>query len=382
METATSTPINDNDCPRFRPFASPTQRMIKVKKAKYSTSLDPRGYIPVYEYLINGQPIMWDRESGYVHFTGIWKSLGNSKADIVKMVDSNPELKVKKIRGGFLKIQGTWIPYEYAYILCKRTAWVVRKDLVAIFGPRFVNDALDPSHPEYGCLLLDPSQKGSSLRRNSFTTMRQSSNHPYKRDFMRNSKTTATTTTTTTTTTHEKPTQTILPRQNKYKAISNMSLSRLLNNQSSDGDSSDQEDSMQHSKAFITGSPSTTPSPTFRVVPTFDTANKWSDPTTRLLPPIYTSTSDQYPLKPSESEPRITPVYSPTWSPVSPISSEDSSSSTPGHAKDIIDTINATILLQRLSQDDGARPFKPMHPDSIPSKVMVGNQEFRICWNN
>lgn len=45
---------------------------------------------------------------GYVHFTGIWKALGNSKSDIVKMVDSNPELKVKKIRGGFLKIQGTW----------------------------------------------------------------------------------------------------------------------------------------------------------------------------------------------------------------------------------------------------------------------------------
>lgn len=43
METTAS---NDNDCPRFRPFASPTQRMIKVKKAKYSTSLDPRGYIP------------------------------------------------------------------------------------------------------------------------------------------------------------------------------------------------------------------------------------------------------------------------------------------------------------------------------------------------
>lgn len=46
MDTTTSTSINDNDCPRFRPFASPTQRMIKVKKAKYSTSLDPRGYIP------------------------------------------------------------------------------------------------------------------------------------------------------------------------------------------------------------------------------------------------------------------------------------------------------------------------------------------------
>jgi hypothetical protein len=51
---------------------------------------------------------MWDRETGYVHFTGIWKALGNSKSDIVKMVDSNPELGTKKIRGGFLRIQGTW----------------------------------------------------------------------------------------------------------------------------------------------------------------------------------------------------------------------------------------------------------------------------------
>lgn len=251
--------------------------------------------------------------------------------------------------------------------------------MVAIFGPRFVNDALDPSHPEYGCLLLDPTQKGSSLRRNSFTTMRQSTHHPYKRDFMRNTKSAI-----------REKTTTILPRQNKqhHKAISNMSLSRLLNNQVSDHDLSDGEDSISLNKAFNPDSPSTTPSPTFRIIPTFDT--KWPE-STPLLPPIYTSststatatttTANSYGLKPTESEPRITPVYnSPTWSPVSPISSEDSSSM--GQAKDIIDTINATILLQRLSQDDGARPFKPMHPDSIPSKVMVGNQEFRICWDN
>jgi hypothetical protein len=92
---------NDNDCPRFRPFACPNntgQRMIKVKKAKYSTSLDPRGYIPgkkfnqcqifffvskiilnyytVYEYLVNGQPIMWDRESGTTNYT-LYKNLSN-----------------------------------------------------------------------------------------------------------------------------------------------------------------------------------------------------------------------------------------------------------------------------------------------------------------
>lgn len=63
---------------------------------------------------------MWDRETGYVHFTGIWKALGNSKSDIVKMVDSNPELGTRKIRGGFLRIQGTWyvlLVRFFSYIL-------------------------------------------------------------------------------------------------------------------------------------------------------------------------------------------------------------------------------------------------------------------------
>jgi hypothetical protein len=53
---------------------------------------------------------MWDRENGYVHFTGIWKALGNNKADIARLVDTHPDLAstIKKVRGGFLKIQGTW----------------------------------------------------------------------------------------------------------------------------------------------------------------------------------------------------------------------------------------------------------------------------------
>ncbi|KAK4519962.1 mitochondrial import inner membrane translocase subunit tim54 [Mucor velutinosus] len=359
----------DNDCPRYRPFASSTtaQRIVKVKKAKYSTSLDPRGYIPVYEYLINGQPIMWDRESGYVHFTGIWKSLGNSKADIVKMVDSNPELKVKKIRGGFLKIQGTWIPYEYAYLLCKRTAWMIRRDLVAMFGPRFLNDALDPSHPEYGCLLLDPkcNQKGMNNRQ---TTMRHVNHHPYKRsDFMRRNSLDK------------------LIKKND-KIVSSMSLSRLLNTSAADT-----KHGQQSNDAAFSESPNTTPSPTFRVVP-LPLASR-VEKETHLLPPILTNKPDR-----RSSEPRITPIYSPsspstssTWpSPSSPsaLSSSHSSSDlmlpppTHTYSKDIIDTINATILLQRLSQDDGARPFKPMHLDSIPSKVIVGNQEYRICWDD
>ncbi|KAF7730278.1 hypothetical protein EC973_002521 [Apophysomyces ossiformis] len=441
----------ENDCPRFRPFAT-SHRLVKVKKAKYSTSLDSRGYIPVYEYAINGQPIMWDRESGYVHFTGIWKSLGNSKADIVKMVDSNPELKVKKIRGGFLKIQGTWIPYDYAYTLCKRTAWNVRRDLVAMFGPRFVNEALDPSHPEYGCLLLDPKSapyhKGAAVQRRSasFSTMR---GQPYKRDYMRR---------------REKKSNKIAKR---------MSVSRLLN------ESGQEDDKESASPSGSTESPETTPSPTFRVIPTF--SDKWQHhhqqqqqqqqapppsppPTTTstttattattsiptnasvimpppppssssqrqkqqahsgpLLPPIYTTSSpsmknnnsSSHPspnnnnnssnnntttsattsngnsssstttttvtsatintsllpppscLKTPSREPRVTPVSN--WTDSAAIS------------QDIIETINATILLQCLSMDDGARPFRPVRPELVPSKVIVGNQEFRICWDN
>ncbi|KAI9278491.1 transcription regulator HTH, apses-type DNA-binding domain-containing protein, partial [Phascolomyces articulosus] len=107
---------------------------FEITRAKYSTSLDVRGYIPVYEYMAGTQPIMWDRETGFVHFTGIWKCLGNSKADIVRVVDSNPELGVTKIRGGFLKIQGTWMPFEHAKTLCRRTAWRIRDKLVPLFG--------------------------------------------------------------------------------------------------------------------------------------------------------------------------------------------------------------------------------------------------------
>ncbi|KAI7865063.1 hypothetical protein BDF14DRAFT_1828212 [Spinellus fusiger] len=202
--------MDPNDSPRFRPFGCHVQVPVKVKKAKYSTSLDPRGLL-VYEYMINGQPIMWDRETGYVHFTGIWKSLNNSKADIVKMVDSNPDLKVKKIRGGFLKIQGTWIPYEYALILCKRTAYHVRKELVPVFGARFVDQCLEPDHTQYGCLLLDPN---STRPPSSRTTMRQSS-HPYKRDYMRRAS-------------RDKPVL-LAPRQQDNDSVSCMSLSRLLN---------------------------------------------------------------------------------------------------------------------------------------------------------
>ncbi|KAG6331760.1 hypothetical protein ID866_7328 [Astraeus odoratus] len=107
--------------PRFRPYASSKHQ---VTKGRYITSNDPRGYIPVYEYPLNGQWIMMDIDDGYILWTGIWKALGNSKADIVKMIDSQPDLAsvIRRVRGGYLKIQGTWMPYEVALRLSRR--WV------------------------------------------------------------------------------------------------------------------------------------------------------------------------------------------------------------------------------------------------------------------
>ncbi|KAH7906948.1 hypothetical protein BJ138DRAFT_1129539 [Hygrophoropsis aurantiaca] len=135
--------------PRFRPYASPNHQ---VTKGRYITSNDPRGYIPVYEYPLNGQWIMMDIDDGYILWTGIWKALGNSKADIVKMIDSQPDLApvIRRVRGGYLKIQGTWMPYEVALRLSRRVAWPIRDDLVPLFGPTFPDTCLSPDQPGFG----------------------------------------------------------------------------------------------------------------------------------------------------------------------------------------------------------------------------------------
>ncbi|KAH8118172.1 transcription regulator HTH, apses-type DNA-binding domain-containing protein [Phellopilus nigrolimitatus] len=118
---------------RFRPYASTKHR---VTRGRYITSNDKRGYIPVYEYPLNGQWIMMDIDDGYILWTGIWKALGNAKADIVKMLESQPDLapQLRRVRGGYLKIQGTWMPYEVALRLARRVAWTIREDLIPLFG--------------------------------------------------------------------------------------------------------------------------------------------------------------------------------------------------------------------------------------------------------
>ncbi|KAI8064667.1 hypothetical protein BC940DRAFT_259850, partial [Gongronella butleri] len=381
--------IGDSDRSKFKPhtLCSPATR-LKVKKAKYSTSLDSRGYIPVYEYMINCQPIMWDRETGYVHFTGIWKALGNSKSDIVKMVDSNPELKVKKVRGGFLKIQGTWIPYDFAYILCRRTAWNIRHELTVMFGPRFATEALNPTHAEYGCLLLNPKNahltRGICAHRgNGFTNARQSCQQPYtkmkyqdKRCYMDGQRLLKKTELETT----------------PNNAMACMSLTRLLNTDTNQSVSYVEQKSksdydtlkhLDHSTSMYTESPHTTPSPTLRGSAFSPEDNKHQ----MMLPPITTNFhwkdlhSVHVPVSPPVKELKITPVESWPGFQRSQIASSGfycHQQNQPGLHQDIVDTINATIMLQRLSQDNGERPFRPMPKNTIPNRVIVGDQEYAL----
>lgn len=146
--------------PRFRPYASTRHH---VTKGRYITSNDSRGYIPVYEYPLNGQWIMMDIDDGYILWTGIWKALGNSKADIVKMIDSQPDLAqvIRRVRGGYLKIQGTWMPYEVALRLSRRVAWPIREDLIPLFGPTFPSTCLSPDQPGYGQIVNNHGRRRS-----------------------------------------------------------------------------------------------------------------------------------------------------------------------------------------------------------------------------
>lgn len=102
---------------------------------------------------------MWDYSSGFVHLTGIWKALGNSKADIVRLVDNHPELEgvIRRIRGGFLKIQGTWVPFDLCKKLAMRTCYPIRHALISVFGPEFPDLCLKPGTKGYGTLTLDDS---------------------------------------------------------------------------------------------------------------------------------------------------------------------------------------------------------------------------------
>ncbi|WEJ96203.1 hypothetical protein PSN45_003739 [Yamadazyma tenuis] len=143
---------------------------IRIKKYATSAISPSRNYLTVFEYSINDQWIIWDYETGFVHLTGMWKAAeiatsahqnSNShkaKADIVKLLDSTPTEyhdHIKRIRGGFLKIQGTWLPYSMCKILARRFCYYIRFELIPIFGNDFPDYCLPPYDTKFGDLRFD-----------------------------------------------------------------------------------------------------------------------------------------------------------------------------------------------------------------------------------
>ncbi|CAN3356968.1 hypothetical protein DICA1_C12354 [Diutina catenulata] len=170
----------------------PYEAQIKVDRCrqtlclkKYITSaLDPnRPYLTVYKYDINEHSVVWDYETGYVHLTGIWKAALSAsssdhvtvnspatsyslKADIGKLLESTPKRYqpyIKRVRGGLLRIQGTWMPYSLCKILCQRFCYHIRYELVPIFGPDYPETCLSPNSKGFGELKLDSITSDDNL---------------------------------------------------------------------------------------------------------------------------------------------------------------------------------------------------------------------------
>ncbi|KAI7881079.1 DNA-binding domain of Mlu1-box binding protein MBP1 [Lichtheimia hyalospora FSU 10163] len=384
----TSSYACEADNPSFRPYILQADEVkgeeFDITRAKYSTSLDPRGYIPVYEYTVGNQPIMWDRETGFVHFTGIWKCLGNSKADIVRVVDSNPELGVTKIRGGFLKIQGTWMPFEFAKILCLRTAYRIRTKLIPLFGPDFVRQCLPPSHEDYGCLLLDPRSappsRSSSHRRSttahhatapSTTARRVPRSEPYQRRPSCTSRPRRSSRTVRSASTSSSASST--------SSSTTMSVARLLNDdmlmmgpQPTPSSSSSTTSSHRDSR-----SPTPVPSPSFTHL---DAHKGYMHAYHHLpgprLPPIRAAKTTTY----QHLLPVLRPLGDITVAPPSPSELAVQVSSSLPMGDDLNDTIRTALLLQRLSADTGERPFSTYEPYVLPKRVTVNDQVYTVSW--
>jgi len=121
---------------------------MTINKNIYNTSQDERGYISVYEFTSsNGTIVMWDSECGYVNWTSIRKAMGWSKRgegrNIMKEMENVEKTAkdIRKIRGGILKIQGTWIPFDDAYEAAKEYCYSIRYELTQIFGEQFAKEA-------------------------------------------------------------------------------------------------------------------------------------------------------------------------------------------------------------------------------------------------
>lgn len=176
-------PLNGHSIPGDELHRLNTAVYPSVTTRRYSAAaLDPNNaHLMVYEYSIGAYWVIWDYDTGYVHLTGLWRAAlqergeqrrpelvlaqkTNPKADIVRLLELTPKALhscIKRVRGGFLKIQGTWVPYHLCKQLARRFCYYIRYQLVPIFGASFPDECLHPSAPGFGELRFEES--GPSL---------------------------------------------------------------------------------------------------------------------------------------------------------------------------------------------------------------------------
>ncbi|SNX87635.1 uncharacterized protein MEPE_06345 [Melanopsichium pennsylvanicum] len=138
----------------------PTQ-MHEFRKGKYATTGGDRGFMAVFEYDVRGHTMMINVDTSFVRFTSITQALGKTKVNFGRLIRNCPALDphITKLKGGYLSIQGTWLPYDLAKELSRRIAWEIRDHLVPLFGYDFPASCLRPNSDGFGQLAIGASQK-------------------------------------------------------------------------------------------------------------------------------------------------------------------------------------------------------------------------------
>ncbi|TKY90399.1 hypothetical protein EX895_000397 [Sporisorium graminicola] len=143
--------------------------MHEFRKGKYATTGGDRGFMTVFEYDVRGHTMMIDVDNSCVRFTSITQALGKNKVNFGRLVRTCPALAphITKLKGGYLSIQGTWLPYDLAKELSRRIAWEIRDHLVPLFGYDFPSTCLRPDSEGFGQLAIGMSQKRARKRHNN-----------------------------------------------------------------------------------------------------------------------------------------------------------------------------------------------------------------------
>ncbi|KAJ3933443.1 MAG: hypothetical protein NXY57DRAFT_871216, partial [Lentinula lateritia] len=84
----------------------------------------------VYEYPLNGQVIMMDKEDNFILWSSLWKA--HTKVNVARILQLRPDLsrEVRIIKLGDDKIHGTWMPFHVRSTI----AWPIKEQLTPFFG--------------------------------------------------------------------------------------------------------------------------------------------------------------------------------------------------------------------------------------------------------